>query len=175
MIKTSFWSPSGTPISASDFIKQLYGDLPNFFSSEEELRKLWSLPDTRKKLLSELNENGYSQEQLSDLKNIVNGTDSDLFDVLNYIAYHKELVPRLERATMARMKLSDYSVNQREFLNFVLEQYIEEGVDELYVEKLSPLLTLKYSTISDAKNHLGDIKSIRKSFISFQKELYSTP
>ena len=157
MIKTSFWSPSGTPISASEFIKQLYGDLPNFFSSEDELRKLWSLPDTRKKLLSELNEKGYSHKQLSDLKNLVNGHDSDLFDVLNYIAYHKDLVPRFERAEMAKMRLGDYSENQREFLNFVLEQYIEEGVDELYVEKLSPLLTLKYSTIADAKKHLGDI------------------
>ena len=128
----------------------------------DELRKLWSLPDTRKKLLSELNEKGYSHEQLSDLKNLVNGHDSDLFDVLNYIAYHKDLVPRFERAEMAKMRLGDYSENQREFLNFVLEQYIEEGVDELYVEKLSPLLTLKYSTIADAKKHLGDIPSIRK-------------
>ena len=174
MVKTSFWSPSGTPISASEFIKQLYGDLPSFFSSEKELRELWSLPDTRKKLLSELDEKGYSHEQLLDLRNLVNGHDSDLFDVLNYIAYHKELVPRLKRADMARVRLLDYSKNQQEFLDFVLEQYVEEGVDELYVEKLSSLLTLKYNTISDAKNQLGDIKSIRKSFIDFQQSLYES-
>jgi type I restriction enzyme R subunit len=173
MIKTSFWSPTGTPISATDFILQLYSDLPDFFSSEEELRRLWSLPDTRKKLLTELSDKGYSYEQLSDLRNLVNGADSDLFDVLNYIAYHKDLVPRFERAKIAKMRLSNYNPNQQDFLNFVLEQYVEEGVDELYVEKLSSLLTLKYSTIADAKNQLGDIKSIRQSFIDFQQTLYN--
>ncbi len=43
MVKTSFWSPSGTPISAQEFIKQLFGDLPTFFQSEDELRKLLEL------------------------------------------------------------------------------------------------------------------------------------
>ncbi len=48
MVKTSFWSPTGKPISAQEFIEQLFGDLPEFFKSESELRKIWSLPGTRK-------------------------------------------------------------------------------------------------------------------------------
>jgi type I restriction enzyme R subunit len=172
MIKTSFWSPSGKPMSAQDFIRQLFGDLPNFFSSEEELRKIWSLPSTRKKLLEELEEKGYTDPQLEDLRKIIHGEDSDLFDVLSYVAYHKNLIPRLKRAEKAKIQMQDYNSKQQDFLNFVLEQYVKEGVDELDDEKLPDLLELKYQTITDAKRELGDPKSIRKTFIGFQKYLY---
>lgn len=172
MVKTSFWSPSGIPISGTAFLKQLYGDLPSLFENEEALRKMWSIPETRKKLLKELEEKGYTNAQLEDLRSMVHGENSDLFDVLNYVAYHKDLVPRLERAERAKIQLKDYNPKQQEFLNFVLEQYVKEGVDELDDAKLSPLLTLKYSTITDAKAQLGEIKSIRESFIGFQEHIY---
>ncbi len=172
MIKTSFWSPSGTPISAREFMEQLFGDLPTLFKSEEELRRLWSLPSTRKKLLEELNEKGYTHAQLEDLRMLVHGEDSDLYDVLNYVAYHKDLVPRLNRADKAKIQLGDYNPKQQDFLNFVLEQYVKEGVDELDDSKLPDLLELKYKAIADAKRELGAIKSIRESFIGFQSYLY---
>ena len=172
MIKTSFWSPTGTPISAREFMEQLFGDLPSLFKSEVQLRKLWSVPSTRKKLLEELNEKGYSNAQLEDLRKLVHGEDSDLYDVLNYIAYHKDLVPRLDRADKAKVQLHDYNPKQQEFLNFVLDQYVKEGVDELDDSKLPDLLELKYKAITDAKRELGDIKSIRESFIGFQEYLY---
>lgn len=172
MMKTSFWSPEGKPISAEEFIQRLFGDLPSFFKSEDELRKIWSLPSTRKRLMEELSEKGYTHAQLEDLRQIVHGEDSDLFDVLNYVAYHKELVPRLSRAEKAKIKLDDYNAKQQEFLNFVLEQYVREGVDELDDAKLPDLLELKYNAIADAKRELGDIPSIRNTFIGFQERLY---
>ena len=172
MIKTSFWSPSGTPISADEFIQQLFGDLPEFFSNEETLREIWSLPDTRKKLLQELQDKGYTDTQLEDLRAVVRGEDTDLFDVLSYVAYHKDMVPRLERAEKAMLYFDSYNKQQQKFLNFVLEQYVKEGVSELDDAKLKDLLTLKYNAIADAKNELGDIASIRNTFISFQKYLY---
>jgi type I restriction enzyme, R subunit len=172
MLKTSFWSPDGKPISAEEFVKRLFGDLPQFFNTEEELRRIWSLPTTRKRLLEELSEKGYSSSQLQDLRRIVHGEDSDLFDVLTYIAYHRDMVPRLERAERARIKLETYNPAQQEFLNFVLEQYVREGVDELDLGKLPDLLELKYNAIADAKNILGDISTIKNVFIGFQEYLY---
>jgi len=171
-VKTSFWNPSGKPISASEFMNQLFGDLPVFFKSEEELRKLWSLPSTRKKLLTELEEKGYSNAQLEDLRDLIHGQESDLFDVLSYVAYHKQLVPRLERAGRAKIQLGEYNPKQQEFLNFVLDQYVKEGFEELDDSKLPDLLELKYKAIADAKRELGDVKSIRETFIGFQEYLY---
>lgn len=172
MVRTSFWSPSGKPISSIEFIEQLFGDLPSFFSDEKQLRELWSVPSTRKKLLEELSEKGYSSAQLEDLRNLIHGQDSDLFDVLSYVAYHKDLVSRIERASNAKVQLNDYNPKQQEFLNFVLDQYVRDGVDELDIDKLSPLLLLKYNAIADAKRELGAIKSIRETFIGFQEHLY---
>ncbi|WP_299066487.1 EcoAI/FtnUII family type I restriction enzme subunit R [uncultured Psychrobacter sp.] len=173
MIKTSFWSPSGTPISALEFIEQLFDDLPAFFHNEDELRKIWSLPSTRRKLLTDLSEKGYTDSQLKDLQHLIHGEDSDLFDVLSYVAYHKDLVPRVTRADKAKIYLHDYSKNQQDFLNFVLEQYVEQGVSELDDAKLPDLLELKYQAIADAKRELGDIKSIRETFVKFQEHLYA--
>ncbi len=171
-VKTTFWDPSGKPISGPEFVKQLFGDIPNYFTSEEDLRKIWSIPSTRKKLLDELSENGYTTAQLDDLRDIVHGKDSDLYDVLNFVAYQRNLIPRLERASKAKLQINDYNVKQQSFLNFVLEQYVREGVSELDDQKLPELLELKYKAIADAKSELGNIKSIRENFIGFQKSLY---
>ncbi|MAL22147.1 MAG: restriction endonuclease subunit R [Xanthomarina sp.] len=172
MIKTSFWSPDGKPISAEQFIKSLFGDIPQLFNSEDDLRKIWSIPSTRKKLLEELSELGYTTAQLDDLRKLVHGEDSDLFDVLSYIAYSSSLVPRLNRAEKAKVHFNDYNHAQQEFLNFVLEQYVKVGVEELDEDKLGDLLILKYQAITDAKAKLGDIPSIRNTFIGFQEHLY---
>lgn len=170
--KTTFWSPEGKPISSVEFVQQLFGDLPEFFKSEEELRKLWIKPGTRSKLLEELEEKGYTNDQLEDLRQLVNGENSDLFDVLNYVSHHKDLVPRLDRAEKAKIRLSDYNAKQQSFLNFVLEQYVKEGVQELHDSKLPDLLELKYHALADAKRELGETKSIREMFIGFQEYLY---
>lgn len=172
MVRTSFWSPTGTPISAAEFVQLLFGDLPAFFQNEDELRRLWSQPGTRRKLLEELAEKGYTEAQLEDLQKLVHGEDSDLFDVLNYVAHHRDLVPRLERAERARIRLTDYDARQQEFLNFVLEQYVQNGQKELDDTKLPDLLELKYHAIADAKSALGTIDSIRRAFIGFQEHLY---
>src|SRR5690625_2693286 len=174
MVRTTFWSSDGKPISADEFVQQLFEDLPGFFNDEDELRKIWSLPDTRKRLLDELSEKGYTNEQLQDLAKVVHGEESDLYDVLSYIAYHSDMVPRLERAQRAKLHLSSYNPNQQEFINFVLEQYVSEGVGELDDSKLPELLELKYKALANAKRKLGDIKTIRETFIGFQEHLYQS-
>jgi type I restriction enzyme R subunit len=54
MTATSFWSADGRPISANQFLESLFGTLPEFFKDEDELRKIWSKPDTRRALLRSL-------------------------------------------------------------------------------------------------------------------------
>ncbi len=41
MSATSFWSPEGQSISAAEFVKRLYGELPELFRDEDQLRELW--------------------------------------------------------------------------------------------------------------------------------------
>jgi type I restriction enzyme R subunit len=172
MISTSFYSPDGRPISAEEFLRSLFGALPELFKSEDELRTIWSKPDTRKKLLEELTEKGFAKQQLTEFQKILNAENSDLYDVLAYIAFHSDILERATRADKAKIHLDNYDPKQQEFLNFVLSQYVKQGVEELDDTKISDLLILKYHAIADAKKELGDISTIRNTFIGFQTYLY---
>lgn len=174
MISTSFWSADGKPISAEEFLQNLFGELPNFFSSEEELRTLWSHPLTRKTLLQKLDEAGFGKEELNTLKKLVDAEQSDLFDVLEYV-FNSDIKPisREERVNDAKQTiLALLNDKQKEFIEFVLSQYIETGVEELAQEKLPVLLTNKYQSLEDGLEILGDVASISSLFIEFQKYLY---
>ena len=173
MSATSFWSPEGKPLSAKQFTEQLFGDLPSLFKDEAELRRLWSRPDTRKALLQSLYEKGYSAEQLSDLMRLVEAEKSDLYDVLAYIAFAKMPITRQERVDKQLARIhAQYDVKLQVFLDFVLAQYIEQGVQELDDAKLPDLLQLKYRSLNDAGQTLGGVERIRKAFIGFQQYLY---
>jgi type I restriction enzyme R subunit len=174
MVATTFWHTDGTPISAQQFMEMLFGRLPEFFRNEEELRTLWSDPETRAKLLAGLAEKGFGRDQLAEMQRIIDAEKSDLFDVLAYVAYALAPVTREERAGQAKVAISTrFNGKQQAFLDFVLAHYVGVGVDELNQEKLTPLLRLKYSnSIADAIADLGKPEDISKVFAGFQKYLY---
>jgi len=173
MMATSFWSPDGKPMSAVQFMERLFGDLPELFKDEDELRKLWSKPDTRRKLLDGLEEKGYGKEQLDELSRMVSAEKSDLYDVLAYVAFALAPISRQERVNTHRSLIfAHYGDKQQEFLDFVLDQYIRQGVGELDDQKLPRLIELKYHAVADAVAELGQVKNIREMFIGFQKHLY---
>ncbi|MFN6400732.1 MAG: EcoAI/FtnUII family type I restriction enzme subunit R [Planctomycetota bacterium] len=174
MMVTSFWHPDGTPMSAQQFMELLFGKLPEFFKDEAELRAIWSVPGTRSKLLERLAENGFGGEQMAEMQRIVDAQNSDLFDVLSYVAYAAPTKTREERATQAKVDISaTFNAKQQAFLDFVLAHYVAEGVQELDQDKLTPLLRLKYNnSISDAISDLGRPDQIGEMFSGFQQYLY---
>ncbi len=175
MIMTSFWHPDGTPMSAQQFMEMLFGKLPEFFKNEEELRALWSRPDTRRKLLEGLSEKGFGKDQLSEMQKIIDAEKSDLFDVLAHVAYAAQPLSREERAAKARVIITQHFTSKLQaFLGFVLAHYVEIGVDELDQAKVTPLLKLKYhDSIPDAIADLEHTPSeIGQAFAGFQKYLY---
>lgn len=175
MISSSFWGADGKPISSEEFLNNLFGELPKLFKDEEELRKLWSNPLTRKLLLENLDAAGFPKDDLLTLQKLVDMEKSDLYDVLeyvfngDYIAMTREARAKAAEATIFAL-LND---QQKEFITFVLSKYIETGVDELDQEKLPILLTNKYQSLEDAKEILGDVANISRLFIEFQKHLYN--
>lgn len=174
MVSTSFWSPDGRPISAEEFLHALFGALPALFKNEAELSIIWSKPDTRKQLLEALSEKGFTKQQLEEFQKILSAENSDLYDVLAYVAFHSSIINRSERAEKAKIHLNNYDPKQQAFLNFVLSQYVKQGVDELDDTKIGDLLLLKYHALADAKKELGDIQTIRNTFIGFQTHLYNS-
>lgn len=170
-----YWSPEGKPISAQEFIQRMFGDLPQFFTNEDQLRAIWSDPTTREKLLQDLSEAGYDEEKLESIKELIDAKNSDVYDVLAYVAYTAEIHTRSERATRAKPLIRQAFVNhkQHEFIDFILDKYVLDGVNELAAKKMRSLIELKYNTISDATAELGSTAVIRDTFIGFQQYLYS--
>jgi type I restriction enzyme, R subunit len=162
------------PISAREFLEKMFDDLPDFFENEQQLRKLWSDPKTREKLLGDLSESGYDQEKLEEMKNLIDAKDSDVFDVLAYVAYAVDTLTRAERVTKAQpFIVKGYDdIQQRDFIEFILSKYVNDGVGELSPKNMKSLLELKYNTISDAAEAFGSTATIREVFIGFQKHLY---
>jgi type I restriction enzyme R subunit len=175
MTATSFWSADGRPMSAAQFLESLFGALPEFFKDEDELRRLWSDPDTRRKLLAGLADKGFGREPLAEMQKVIEAENSDLFDVLAYVSFAAPPVSRAERAAAAKAATgAEFTDKQRAFIDFVLAQYVAQGVDELDAEKLSPLLKLKYrNAIADAFAELGRPDQVRRVFVGFQRHLYS--
>lgn len=175
MMLTTYWHPDGTPMSAQQFMEILFGKLPDFFKNEDELRALWSAPDTRVKLLAGLAEKGFGNEQMIEMQKVINAEKSDLFDVLAHVAYALPPLTREDRALRARAAIGARFNKQQAFLDFVLAHYVSEGVRELDQDKLAPLLRLRYrNSIADAVAELGEPEEIGKAFAGFQKYLYQS-
>ncbi|MDA9049644.1 DEAD/DEAH box helicase family protein [Pseudomonadales bacterium] len=174
-MSSTYFYVDGKPISAEEFLKRLFDTLklPELLGSEEELRKLWANPMTRRELLKKLEGAGCHVDDLRKLQELISAQDSDLFDVLEYIAYAKP--PTTRAARVETNKDNIYNLlndNQREFVSYVLRNYIAVGVDELDVTKLSTVLTAKYGSIHAAQEQLGSVQDIQKTFVDFQAELY---
>lgn len=175
MIATSFWSADGKPVSAEEFLNNLFGELPKLFSSEEELRAIWGNPTTRRVLLEKLEDAGFGKAELSTLQTLINAENSDLFDVLEYV-FNSDIKPISREDRVAASQSNIFAIlndKQKEFIEFVLSKYIETGVEELDQDKLPTLLINKYQSLEDAKAILGEVSSISSLFINFQKHLYN--
>ena len=87
------------------------------------------------------------------------------------IAFARSSRPRAIRANLSVSGGIARSPKQQAFLDFVLSHYVAVGVEELDLEKLTPLLRLKYhNSIADAVDDVG--QDIGKAFAGFQRFLY---
>jgi type I restriction enzyme R subunit len=171
---TTFWGPNGKQMTPAEFLKYLFGELPNFYKDENDLRKIWSDPLTRIELLTRLADHGLSLDDLRKIQDLISAADSDLYDVLAYVSFNAPRKTRNERADGARRKVSNqFSERARDFIEFVLEQYVSQGVDELRPDRLAPLLELRFGTVSEGLDEIGFTPDqAGEAFRSFQRHLY---
>ena len=175
MTEKMFYSVDGKTMTLAEFIQSLFNtlDMPEFFKNEEELRAIWSVPAKRKQLLHNLENAGFPQKQLEDIQDLIDARSSDLFDVLEYVKYHFTPVLREARAVISRSIMeTELTAKQMEFVDFLVQQYVVAGVDELDDSKLETLLAIKYKTATDGVAILGSVDIARNIFLTFQKHLY---
>lgn len=167
-----FWGADGKPVSAQEFINEMFGHLPDFFSSSQNLHEIWADPDTREALLNKLELAGYGKEVLKDIRRIIDAEESDLLDVLEYVAYATTPIERKERAERIKGYEAGLPSAQKEFVKYLMNAYIQSGVDELGKDKLKTLLALKFGSVTEGISALGGTPQARQTFKDFQRRLY---
>eukprot|EP00095_Tigriopus_kingsejongensis_P009648 maker-scaffold218_size252335-snap-gene-0.1 protein:Tk09648 transcript:maker-scaffold218_size252335-snap-gene-0.1-mRNA-1 annotation:"atp-dependent dna helicase" len=153
-----YWSADGKPITAKEFMENLYGDLPRFFKDEDQLREIWSDPDTREVLLTSLGEAGYDLEKLEAMKRVIDAQDSDVYDVLAYVADYrhnqKDIIDQLLDGGDAFVLMP---TGGGKSLCYQIPAMVRDGVGVI----VSPLIALMQDQV-DALTQLG----IRAAFLN---------
>lgn len=171
---TTYWSPEGKPISAAQFLERLFGDLSGIVGDEDQLRAVWSDPDTREHFLQQLADRGYEQDRLDDIRRLVDAADSDLFDVLSYVMFTNPPKTRHDRADGVRLAgMAESDGEMKNLLLAILEAYEARGENELATKKLGTFLTARYGSVSEGKSKLGGLSTVKKAFCAMQTKLYS--
>ena len=167
-----FWGADGKPVSAEDFLNAMFGQMPEFYTSIDDLREKWSSPKTREELLDKMSEAGYDLETLNRIRTLIDADNSDLLDVLAYISFNVEPIQRAERAQRTDTYVSTLSAPQQDFVRYVISLYIREGIEELGTSKLPELLNMKYGSVQDGISYLGGLNMAKQTFYGFQRSLY---
>ena len=162
------------PVTLEEFIETLFDEsIPELFENEAKLQQIWSLPKTRAELLIKLREVGYGEGQLKSVQALVGAKECDIYDVLRHISFRKNMLKRSDRMLSTReVYYPTIDKPHQEFIDFIGHQYINRGVWELSQENLPKLIELRYGTIADGTNNLGDISMIKNVYNKFQESLY---
>ena len=167
-----FWGADGRPVSAEDFLNAMFGQMPEFYTSIDDLREQWSSPKTRENLLEKMGDAGYDMETLNRIRTLIDADDSDLLDVLEYISFNVEPIQRAERVQRTEPYVSGLTAQQQDFVKYVIRLYISEGIEELGTSKLPEIMSLKYGSLQDGIAALGGLDVAKSTFYGFQRSLY---
>ena len=147
--------------------------MPNFFSSSEDLHQIWADPETREALLDKMDEAGYGKEILQEIRKLIDAENSDLLDVLEYIAYATTPIERKERAKRLKGYKEQLPDSQKQFVEYLINAYIQSGIEELRMDKLKTLLALKFGSITEGIDAMGGVEPSLKTFKDAQHHLYA--
>jgi type I restriction enzyme R subunit len=94
--------------------------------------------------------------------------------VLQFVAYNKPTIPRADRVKASIASIHDeLDDKQQEFVDFVMSQYVELGVEELDRDKLPQLIEVKYGSLNDGIARIGGIEKAMTAFLGSQRRLYA--
>ena len=108
---------------------------------------------------------------------MMSADDSDIFDVLAYLSFNTPMKTRKERVLKVKNDKQVFSIysdyKAKDFLNFVLERYEQDGVEELGEDKLGDLIRLStFGTIQDAEQAFGGLHQIKQAYNELQANIY---
>jgi len=161
-------------IDMAEYVRRLFGCIPKFFKSSDDLRKQWSDPNTRQELINQLEAENFSMDRLNVVREMLSMEDCDMMDVLEFLAYQTTPLERQRRIEIARDAIMhDLTESQKDYVNFVLKQYVQEGYEVFDNRNMGKLVVMKYGTVRDGVTKLGiNADEIRNLNLNIQRQVY---
>ena len=161
-------------VTIDELITQLFGRLPQFFNSEEDLRQQWGRPDTRQALLNQLEREGYAEDKLEMVRHVLCMEECDLFDVLAFLAYKTTPMERQRRVELVKRDYVErMTKQQQQFYGLIMDHYARQGFKELAMENLKSYIQIQYGSPVNAVNELGMTPAqLYQQYLEFQQRLY---
>jgi type I restriction enzyme R subunit len=170
MVETFYFGEDGKRVTAEQFIKNLFERMPEFFTDEDALRDIWSHHKTRDEFIDKLADRGFDLEKLLSLREAFKAEDSDVYDVLRFIAFDKEIISRGERVKNTDLAFVDEQEQKlHEFVDFVLNQYEQNGFEAF--NDLAALIDTKFGNNSIV-GEMGGSEVVRAKFDALQEAVY---
>ncbi len=149
---------------------------PRSIADQRGARKTLSAtvqPSCLKKASAKCCTSSFVSPRMEEMRRLIDAPNSDIFDVLAYVRFTLAPLARTERADAARSSgLGGHELEMRQFLDYVLQAYEAQGVEELSLRKIRDFLRIRYGGTNDAKAVLGSVSEIRKAFIDIQGHLF---
>jgi type I restriction enzyme, R subunit len=166
---------AGKKLRTVEFSKYTAEQVQSLYQSLDELRGSWLSKESRKQLISALEERGIALEHL---EQVMSAEDYDAFDLLCHLAFNAPLLTRSERAQKAKQKLlatwQGYGNIALSILDDLLETYVKHDIDEVTSPKIFKLLptTRHLNTVEVAKT-FGGVPKLQAALKELQTTLYS--
>ncbi len=174
-VETYYMDPASWKLlSTEDFLKKLFSELPKLYESEHQLRITWADPEKREDLLKKLASLWFDEEQFVALKKMFYAEKSDIFDILVYLSYEKEIKNREQRSVFGKNFAKNYTNPQaKEFLDFLVDLYVKEGILDFSRKKLTNKIELFWHwTTREIMEQFGWPEELVKAYYGIQEALY---
>lgn len=174
-IETRYLDPvTWKHLSSEEFLQKIIWELPKFYKDEHQLRQLWSNPETRDELLVWLSHIWLDTEQLEDLKNMFEASDSDVFDILAHLSFDSDIKYRSERSIYGEEVVDRYdSFKAREFLEFLLALYVKNWILEFRKDWLASKIKLfNKGQAREVAEEFWGFEELKNAYYEVQKSLY---
>ena len=163
----------GRTLTKAQYIEYSKEEIRKRIVSLEDLRRLWSSHDKRKKFLEELKQRSISPKVISEM---ILKSDVDTFDIISHIAFDAIMITRDDRAKAFNRMKSDF-INSlgsgKDIILALLEKYRISGIESIADPKVyntSPFDQMGY--IKGIIEKVGGLENLKKIITKLETDLY---
>ena len=167
-IKEEILDDDGKLIS-NDFVLFTKDNLAKHYDLQGFLKK-WQESELKGNLITELENQGILIKELRTMSQFEN---LDEFDILLKIAFDRATLTRRERAARVGKMLEKYEGKAREILEFLLDEYTKEGIEEIENTNVFTNEPLNFLNAQQAMKHFGGEQNYLKTMKELKALLYS--